>query len=55
MREELIAQAATAVREIVDFDIDRLYGELEIRRRMLADNPQIAGSFDVVTCHVLLD
>lgn len=48
MREELIAQAAAAVREIVNFDVGQLYGELEIRRRMLADDPQIAGSFDVV-------
>jgi hypothetical protein len=48
MTDGLEAQAAAAAREIIDLDVDQLYGELEIRRRMLADDARIAGSFDVV-------
>lgn len=41
MTDGLEAQAAAAARELIDLDVDQLYGELEIRRRMLADDARI--------------
>jgi len=37
-------QAAAAAREIIDLNVEQLYGELEIRRRMMADDARVAGS-----------
>jgi hypothetical protein len=48
MQEKRIDEATAAARELIDFDVEQLFGELEIRRRMLADDPRIAGSFDLV-------
>ena len=47
MNDGLLAQATSAVNEISQFEPDELFTELEIRRRAIASDPQLAGSFDL--------
>lgn len=49
MNEVLLAQATSAVQEISDLEPDELFAELEIRRRAIASDPQLAGSFDMAS------
>ena len=49
MNEVLLAQATSAVQEISDLEPDELFAELEIRRRAIASDPQLVGSFDMAS------
>jgi hypothetical protein len=49
MNEVLLVQAAPAIEEISHLEPDELFAELEIRRRAIASDPQLAGSFDMTS------
>jgi hypothetical protein len=48
MDQNLISKAEVAIRELADYEPEELFAELEIRRRTIAANPTLAGSFEVV-------
>lgn len=48
MERNLISKAEAAILELADYEPEELFAELEIRRRTIAANPILAGSFEVV-------